>query len=151
MAREITPVNVVRNPAVRAAGSHCRNRSCNWRRCSRSSVVSSCAKYASVRYVRGAETRAVSPRKHPLRDAIPLASRIEEAPKNSVSLLNAFRSELRAMLVMFFFFLCAWLDNRKKNVLLVLKLTWILRKENFIALTTLVCVDRLHFVLALTC
>lgn len=35
------------------------------------SVASSCAKYANVRYVREAETRVVSSRKHP-RDSLPL-------------------------------------------------------------------------------
>lgn len=37
---------------------HCRNRSCNWRRYSRSSVVSSCAKYANVCYIRSGNALA---------------------------------------------------------------------------------------------
>lgn len=72
MAREITPVNVVRNPVVRAGLAHIVGTGRVIGGDARDpSVASSCAKYANVRYVREAETRVVSSRKHP-RDSLPL-------------------------------------------------------------------------------
>lgn len=90
----------------------------NWRRCSRSSVASSrTAKYASECYARSGNARVVSPQKYPpLAPVTPCRQlHIEEAPKNNMSLLNTFLSELWVVLE-WYGFSCAWLDNKKKNV-----------------------------------